>query len=246
MKRHSIGIIGYGHFGAFVYMLLRLFAPQVRVRVYAPRRAVTGRKFCSLADVCASDAVVMAVPIAKYKDVLLRILPLIRKDTIIVDVATVKVYTVQLLRRHAKGRRWLAIHPMFGPESFRKARGNVRGFRIALCAHSRVPAELLEFLRVFVTRRNFMVVRMGAHVHDRHGAASLFRTHYLAQVARRDEFCRTVIDTVSFGFLMDAFESVWHDKRLFRDVYKYNRYCEEIRMRIKRAMSAVDAELRAG
>lgn len=241
----TIGIIGYGHFGAFVYLLLSIFAPWIRVSVYSPEHRITGRKFRPFAEVCQSDAVVLAVPIRKYKEVLLKVLRFMRDDTIIVDVATVKVHTVELLKRHAAGKRWIAIHPMFGPESFKRKRGNVRGFKVVVCAHRGLASGMIEALIRYVERKKFLVVRMSAHTHDRHIANSLFRVHYFGQTARRDRFCRTPIDTVSFGFLMDAFESVWHDRRLFKDVYKYNPYCEEVRRRIKDAQRCVDAELRA-
>ena len=39
---------------------------------------------------------------------------------------------------------------------------------------------------------------------------------------------RTEIDTVSFGYLMDAIESVQNDTALFQDVYKYNPYCKRV------------------
>ena len=53
-------------------------------------------------------------------------------------------------------------------------------------------------------------------------------------------FIRTNIDTVSFGFLMDAVESVQNDTELFKDVYTYNPYCKEVIARFEQAEQAVE------
>ena len=53
----------------------------------------------------------------------------------------------------------------------------------------------------------------------------------------------TDIDTLSFGFLMDAVESVKSDTELFRDVFAFNPYCEEIIARFEKAEADVHALL---
>jgi prephenate dehydrogenase len=76
---------------------------------------------------------------------------------------------------------------------------------------------------------------MTAESHDRLLAETLFLTHYVAQAVARGGFVRTDIDTLSFGFLMDAVESVKNDVDLFRDVFFFNPYCEDIIVRFERA-----------
>src|SRR3954471_8460155 len=48
------------------------------------------------------------------------------------------------------------------------------------------------------------------------------------------------LDTVSFGFLMDAVESVQNDTELFKDVYTYNPHCKEVIARFEQAEQAVE------
>jgi prephenate dehydrogenase len=83
-------------------------------------------------------------------------------------------------------------------------------------------------LCVFLKQCGFQVVEMSAEQHDKHVAETLFLTHFIAQVVVRGDFNRTDIDTVSFGGLMDAVESVRHDTELFKDVFRYNPYCKEV------------------
>ena len=83
------------------------------------------------------------------------------------------------------------------------------------------------------------VMEMTPQAHDRMLAETLFLTHYVAQALARGCFVRTDIDTLSFGFLMDAVESVKSDTELFKDVFAFNPYCEEIIARFEKAEAEV-------
>jgi prephenate dehydrogenase len=243
MRVHSVGIIGYGAFGAFIRLLLERFAPEMEVRVYSKRYAPDGKTFFSLADACACDAVVFAVPIPVFEEVLRECLPLIPATSILVDVATVKVHTVNILKKYAGGRSYLATHPMFGPESYAKTEGDVSGFRIVITEHTLPPAAY-DTVRRTLSGCGFTVVETSSDTHDRQLAETLFLTHFIGQVISRAGFERTEIDTVSFNFLMKAVESVRHDTKLFQDVFRFNPYCEAILTRLEKAERETHALLR--
>lgn len=227
MEIKSVGIIGHGAFGALVHTLLNRFAPEVEVKIYARQKKPDNQTFFSLSDVAKSDAVILAVPIHAFEKVLKKVLPLARKDTIIVDVATVKVHTVDLLRKLAKERRWIATHPVWGPESYEKRGGDISRFRIVMCDGT-LPVE--DYMAITNALKNigFDVVEMSPDEHDKYIAETLFLTHFVGQMLARVGVKRTNMDTVSFGWIMNAVESVQHDQELFKDVYKYNPYCRDV------------------
>lgn len=227
MKIQSVGIAGYGAFGAFVHVLLTRFAPDIQVRVHSSRNAPDGETFFSAEDVAECDALVFAVPISAFEETLVKFLPLMRADTIIVDVATVKMHTVEILKRLAGDRHYIATHPMFGPESYEKKAQDVSGFRIVI-ADSTLPLESVSELVEFLKTCGFDVVQMTAADHDKHLAETLFLTHFIGQIVSKAGFNRTEIDTVSFGYLMNAVESVQHDTQLFQDVFKFNPFCADV------------------
>jgi prephenate dehydrogenase len=131
------------------------------------------------------------------------------------------------LEKLAKGRPYIATHPVWGPESYKKRKGDVKGFRIVVTEHT-LPAREFSAVAALVRRFGFKIVRTTAEEHDKHLAQTLFLTHFLSQTITRAGFDRTEIDTVSFGFLMDAVETVRENKRLFLDVYRYNPHCEKV------------------
>lgn len=223
----TVGIVGYGSFGKLVATLLKRFAPALEVRIYSSKHEPDGKEFFSLAETASSDVVVLTVPMSAFEDVLLKVLPLTRPDSVLVDVSTVKVHTVNLLKKHAPQKQWIATHPMWGPESYEKKKGDVSGFRIVI-AESTLPKERVQALSETLKKIGFDVVSVDADTHDKHLAETLFLTHFVGQVIARAGFDRTEIDTVSFGYLMDAVESVKHDEALFRDVFRFNPYCKEV------------------
>lgn len=238
MQVKTIGIVGYGAFGTLVEKLILRFAPDISLRIYAPERKPNKKRFFTLREVAQCDAIVLAVPIAKFEDALTRLVPLTKRNAILVDVTTVKVHTVNLLRKLAKGRRYIATHPVWGPESYKKRGGDVKGFRIIVAEHTLSAKEFTK-LKSLLKTFGFDIVEMSAEKHDKHLAETLFLTHFMGQLITRAGFGRTKVDTVSYGFLMDAVESVRNDEKLFRDVFRFNPYCKAVLERIGKAEQGV-------
>ena len=238
----SLGIIGHGDFGRFLEMLARRLAPDLAVRVFARKATPDGGRFFSLEETCRSDLVIIAVSIRAFEETLLKMLPLLGPQTVLVDVNTVKVMPVALLRRHAADRAWITTHPMFGPYSFEKQGGSLAGLRVVVTDHT-LPAAAHDRALAWLKGHGLNVLSMTADAHDRMLAETLFLTHYLAQAVARGGFIRTDIDTLSFGYLMDAVESVKSDTELFRDVFAFNPHCEEIITRFEKAEAEVHALL---
>lgn len=241
MRAHTIGIIGYGHFGAFLANCVRTYAPQVTLKVHSSRYEPDGTQFFSFADACAVDVLILAVPIPAYADTIQRITSHIRPDTIVCDVATVKTHTVTLLQNSGIAR-YVATHPMFGPESYNKGGSTLRGLRLVICASTLPDDEETHFTQL-LSGTGLVLMRLDADTHDRHLANSLFLTHLIGRTITAAGFSRTPIDTLSFGYLMDAVESVAPDEQLFHDVYTYNPYCRQTLSRYQHAADTLVEKL---
>jgi prephenate dehydrogenase len=158
------------------------------------------------------------------------------------DVSSVKVHTVAVMNEVGI-KNFVATHPMFGPYSYAKQNNSLEGLRIALCDSTLSPSDE-ELLTGWLSSLGLKVLKMTAEAHDKLVAETLFLTHLVGQTIKRGGFERTAVDTVSFGFLMDAVESVSHDEALFRDVYEYNPYCEEVLEKYKTAEMDVEQFLK--
>ena len=234
----TLGLVGHGAFGAFLESLARRFAPGLEVRVYARKATPDGKRFFPLEEVCQCDLVIITVSIRAFEEMLLKVLPLLKPGALLVDVNTVKVHPARLMAQHAKGVAWVATHPMFGPFSFEKQGGTLDGLRLVVAENTLPPATLAAATAWF-SSLGLNVISMTSDVHDRMLAETLFLTHYVAQMVAAGGFVRTDIDTLSFGYLMDAVESVKSDTELFRDVFAFNPWCQDTIARLEKAEGEV-------
>ena len=241
----SVGIIGYGQFGAFVHTLTAQFLPSCEVRVYSRRMGNGGDgPFTDLANAAQADVVVLCGSISEFPAQLQDVLEHVRPETVIVDVATVKEYTESVLHEHAPTQPYIATHPMFGPASYEKCDGSVEGFRLVVTGHT-LPESQYRALQYWLRSCGLVVISMSAAEHDRYLAETLFLTHYIAQTVTKAAFVRTDIDTVSFGYLMDAVESVRADRSLFQDVFTHNPHCAAVIERYRAAAATIEEQLQA-
>jgi len=238
----TLGLVGHGAFGAFLESLARRFVPGLQVRVFARRATPDAKRFFTLNEVCQCDVVIIAVSIRAFEETLLKVLPLLKPGAILVDVNTVKEHPAQLLAQHAQGVTWIATHPMFGPFSFEKNGGTLKGLRLVI-AENNLPSDDLAQATLWLQGLGLDVLAMPSQAHDRMLAETLFLTHFVAQMVAAGGFVRTDIDTLSFGFLMDAVESVKSDTELFRDVFAFNPWCRETIARLEKAEAEVHALL---
>lgn len=218
----SIWIIGYGQFWKFIHTLCKQYFPDTEVYI-------TSRSYeyaVWLEQTCKADIVFPCVPIACFEEQMERIVPLLWKQSIIWEVCTVKVFPLNILKKY-DGLRYICSHPMFWPESFAKQWESLTGLKMAWCDDT-LWKEHASIIKATLQSEWIDLVSLTADKHDEELASTLFLTHYVSQIICQSWFHRWDIDTVSFGFLMDAVESVKDNEDLFKDVWKYNPYCKSV------------------
>lgn len=242
MEINSVGIVGYGHFGQFLGELAKKYLPEARIKFYSRRFIPDQKEFFSITEVCQSDVVVLACAIKDYESTVKEIQPMLAAHTVVVDVATVKVHTSNLFKKYLLNQPYVCTHPMFGPESYKKTAGDVSGYKVVITDVT-LSRRNLEKVTDFLSDLGFAVSEMTATEHDQYLANTLFLTHYIGQTMKAGEFTRTPIDSVSFGSLMNAVESVQNDEKLFHDVYQYNPFCRAAAERFHEAQEQVYQKL---
>lgn len=240
----TIGIVGHGSFGKFIEQLAERFLPEVTVKIFDRTHTPGQGKFVSFPEVAKCQVVVVAVPIRAYAEIINTLVPVLGEDSIVVDVATVKEHPARVLSAFAYTDKikYVSTHPMFGPYSYEKKEGDLSGFRLVIAEHN-IDDQVMREVIGWLEHLGLEIQEMTPTEHDLQLAGTLFLTHYVAQVVKEGEFTRTDIDTVSFGFLMDAVESVQHDEELFKDVYRFNPYCEKVIKRFIQAEKFVHHEM---
>ncbi len=240
-KCRSVAIFGgAGKFGRLGQRLFNRFAPDVAVYKFDANAKSNG-SFIGFEQACMCDVIILAFPFELYEQELQKIIPFVRAhnpSAVIVDVATVKVHTRDLLRKYAQDLNWLSIHPNFGPGAYKKRRGRVKGLRIFLAEFS-MEEEAFTPLLAFIESLGFVVTEITAEEHDRVQAETLYVAHRTSQIWKAAGIKRTPYDTPSFALMMDGYDMVSGDDPLFAAMRKLNPYCAEIDHILDRAEAAV-------
>jgi prephenate dehydrogenase len=238
-----IGIIGFGRFGKLAsHYLAKDF--DVFVHTRADKSAEirqTGAIAGSLEKVCRQDIIIPCVPISIFKGFLSDIAPLIRSDSLIVDVCSVKEYPIQWMRETLPDTvSILATHPMFGPDS---AAESLDGRKICLCK-VKIAEEQYRKIRRYLSSKGLIVIEATAREHDEQIASSLALTHLIGRTLAESGATQLAIDTEGYKRLLHILEVVERDTwQLFTDMHHYNPYARKKRNEFMGVMQDISARL---
>lgn len=240
-KIESLSIIGLGNFGSFVASSipkdqgLEVIAHDVRDVEVDP-----DIKIVDLGRAALADVVVLAVPLEKYESVLVPLSTLIGRNSLLIDVCSVKREPGRLIRKYLPDHpNVLLTHPLFGPRS---AISGLAGHKLAVTFSKGKKAEqvLSECQKLGIE-----IQRMGATRHDRIMANVHALTFFVAYSLEKMGIEADIdLFTPSYQMLLDLSGfSRSSSPELFRTVQQGNPYAREARKRLMDAFHEVEAEL---
>lgn len=225
----KIGLIGHGRLGQLIERYLGQDSDLLVFdeKQVGPPLATTYATQAELKEVCQAKIIILAVPISAMREVLLKIAPLISKDTLIVDTCSVKVHPTRLMQETLpQGIQILGTHPMFGPDSAAKT---LFGSKIVLC-NLRTEEKLYRSLKAYLETHGLKVIEVTPEEHDKQISSSLLMTHMIGRVLMELEQRELEIDTKGYRRLMKILEVVENDSwQLFKDMNDYNPYSQNMR-----------------
>jgi prephenate dehydrogenase len=125
-----------------------------------------------------AKTVILAVPVGRFPQILGEVRPHLTAEHVIVDVGSVKVEPMSVLRDALGGEvPWVGSHPLFGPQSL--ARGE-RPLRVVLCPAPEHPRAATH-VRAVYEAMGCRVRVMDADEHDRSMASTHALTFFLAK-----------------------------------------------------------------
>ncbi len=238
-----IGIIGFGRFGK---LTARYLSEDFDVFVFnrtekSAEIKKSGARIASLKTVCQQKIVILCVPISTLKEVLMKIEPLLKKDSVVVDVCSVKVYPTRWMKASLPETvSILATHPIFGPDS---ASDSLKDRKIFL-SPIRIDKKQYQKIKTYLVSKELVLIESTPEDHDQQIAVSLALTHYIGRTL--SEFGAAPLDIDSEGYkrLLHILEVVEHDTwQLFYDMHRYNPYAQEKRAAFMTAMQKINDQL---
>ncbi|EFJ52916.1 arogenate/prephenate dehydrogenase [Volvox carteri f. nagariensis] len=249
----KVGIVGFGTFGQFLAKRLASKGHKVIATSRTPYEEVARKIgvefFQDVDDFCEEhpEVVLLASSILSTESVL-RNLPVqrLKRNTLFVDVLSVKVFPKQLLLRELPPEvDILCTHPMFGPDS---GKGSWAGLnfmyeKVRIGADPRRERRVENFLKFF-REEGCTMVEMTCEEHDRQAASTQFITHTVGRVLGTMQLRSTEINTKGFEALLNLVNNTTNDSfELYYGLFLYNQNATDELERLEKAFDTVKKQL---
>jgi prephenate dehydrogenase len=238
-----IGIIGFGRFGKLTAGYL---AEDFEVYVFnrtnkSAEIKKAGARSASLKTVCRQKIVILCVPISTFREVLVEIGPLLNKDSVVVDVCSVKVYPTEWMKTSLPETvSILATHPIFGPDS---ASDSLKGRKIFL-SPIRISKQPYQKIKTYLASKELVLIESSPEDHDEQIAVSLSLTHYIGRALSEFGAAPLGIDSEGYKRLLHILEVVENDTwQLFYDMHRYNPYAQKKRTAFLQALKKIEEQI---
>ncbi|BDU70526.1 hypothetical protein GETHOR_26270 [Geothrix oryzae] len=237
-----IGILGYGRFGRALGELLHEAGHAYRA--WDPMSGVPAE--CRATDLpelaAASEALVLAVPIAAQAAALASLRPHLQPGQVVFDVGSVKAGPCALLDAQlGEEIPHTGTHPLFGPVSLARAE---RPLRVVLCPSVKHPAAADRVERLFRSL-GCEVLRQSPEDHDRVMATTHALTFFVAKgLLAVGAGAELPFTPPSFHAIARTLESVREDAgHLFAALQNENPFAAGAREGLLEALSAIHQSL---
>lgn len=232
----SVGIIGFGSFGQFM-------AEQLDTHCSVSVYSASGKQnkwTASLEEVAQTDFVILAIPLDAYDTMLKQLKPLLREDTVIVDVCSVKEQPMKIINQVLPNQPAVATHPLFGPES---AANTIKDHVLVLCPDAS-DATALAIVERFASKLGLQLRRMSTEEHDREMAVVQGLTFFIARVLDEFRLHKQTLSTASFEKLLSlARLEEHHSDDLFYTIQVGNHYTQATRKKFLEFAQRLDEDI---
>jgi prephenate dehydrogenase len=229
-----IGIYGLGRFGLFIATSL---AKKTDVVVSDKKNLANlskrhGLTWVSPDVVCKQDILILAVPMQELKSVVQEIKPSLRKDQIVMDVCSLKVFAQKLLE--TLPCQTLATHPLFGPHSVKHG---LKNQQVALCKTKHTTQNTLTTVKNMYQSLGLKTIVCTAKEHDTIMAQTQALSHTIGRALVCMKLTSTKMDTGTFKQLLGLVEMTSHDSPiLYKNMIAMN---PQAKLQIKKMMSCI-------
>ncbi len=241
-NKQTVGLIGFGRFGALLADLLgKDYQPVITdERDLSEQVETAGYPWADLETVMKLNTVFLAVPISRTANLLKQISSLTSPGQVLIDVASVKTrirdWMVAELPPHVQ---ILNTHPMFGPDSYKRD----RDLRMVFCP-TRVDSEVENTWRDVFESWGCRLINLEVEEHDRLAARSQGITHFMGRVMKGMDIQPTAVDTQGFQQVRHVVEQTCQDtEELFHDLQYYNPYTAEMLTDFSKSVHAVKTKI---
>lgn len=247
MNQRTIGLFGYGQFGAFFSKYLALLGPVIAYDPQVKIQQEPGLDVRSVAtpeEAAMADILMFAVPLNQLDALASRIKNVVPASSLLLDVTSVKMTPLAILRSHFPGHQILGTHPIFGPQS---GKNGIEGLPIVLCNES-WQKENYEWLKnAFANTLKLKVIEKSAEEHDREMAYVQGLSHLIGRTLSQMDIPAVESVTKSYAHLIELRDILKDDSwELFTTIQSGNPFVEAVRKEFVQKIDDLEKKLEEG
>lgn len=230
-KRVRIGIIGKGQFTTFITPHLEKFFEVV----------VFGREEKAEETLKSLDYLVFSVPLQSIETVCKEIQNKISPQTVIVDVTSVKVEPLRILKQYFLDNPILGTHPIFGPQS---GKNGIENLPIVLTNISLDESKYQEIKNFLLNTFKLKVIEKTAGQHDREMAYVQGLSHFIGRALAKMQIQDFETSTQSYKQLVNLEYLVGSDSwELYKTIQNGNQLTKDIRQEFLKTLQDLELAL---
>jgi len=239
----DIGIIGFGQMGKFLAQHLKefheIFASDKTDK--SKEAEEIGIRFTSIDNAASKDIVILAVPISNFKSTLEIIKNHIKKDSIVMDICSVKTIPCKMMVETLhKDVDIIGTHPLFGPQS---GKNGIKGFKIVICPLRLKNDSLNRIIDIF-GNLDLEIIKTTPEEHDKAMATSQALMHFIAKGMINIGIKDNQIKISSLDRAIELIDIFKEDSdQLFNDVQNFNPFTKDIRNKFLKELENINKEL---
>lgn len=238
----ELGFVGFGNFGRFIIPYLRPYYDitvydKVDIRGEATRLHV---RYGTLEEVLAKPRIVLGVPVQYLEELLKEIGHLIKPGTLVMDVSSVKVKPISLMRQYLHEEvQIIGTHPLFGPQS---GKNGIAGLNLVICPVRSTKTD--QLVELFGNKLGLNVMIRTPEEHDKQMAYVQGITHFVGRALNHMDIPDVEQKTPAYQFLLDIKKNLGGDSwDLFLTIENENPYAREVRERLLAELHKLDDQL---
>lgn len=239
----TYGVIGYGSFGKLLVELLPADDPKLisTSQTLDSQDLPQNSKVTSLEELAEScDVIFLSIPLAAYEPLAEKLRPLLQPETLLVDVASVKVKPQELLPKlFPDHKNFLFTHPLFGPQSATER--DLTGLKFVVTQPD--GQHSAEVLKVF-SDLGAEIVEMSADEHDRQMSYTHALTFFISHALAKMEIAEVELSAPSYQKLLTLRDlDLSHSEDLFGTIQSGNPYSKDTRKKLIDTLLEIDRQI---
>ncbi len=188
-----------------------------------------------------ADIVFPCVPISSFEEVIKKITPKLKKESLVMDVCSVKIFPTQVMIKNLpKHVEIIASHPLFGPDSLKK---RLKGLPMVIWP-ARVSDKNFKQIKRIFSNMGIKIIEMSPEEHDKIVAFTQLYAHLIGRIGQDVGIKPSIIDTKGFQRLFSVQNLVTKDtQQLFIDMNRFNPFAKQMRAQVSQSLLHVEMEL---